>query len=303
MSANSIITIFGGSGFLGRRIVRALLAKGSRVRVATRHPDRAREVLAGDQSKTHFVRADVRDEASIAAALKGAVGAVNAVSLYVERGGQTFRGVHGAAAGWVARAAQQSGIARLVHVSGIGADAHSPSAYIRSRGEGERIAALSFPGVAIVRSAVLFGPDDVFLTTLTRITGRFPVVPLFGRGETRLQPAFVDDVGEAIARILTQPADPAPLYELAGPRIYAYRDLLNSIGSEFGRWPLLMPVPFHAWHALATIAEFLPRAPLTRNQVELMQIDNIAGSKPGFSDLGIAPRSIEEIMHESGLAR
>lgn len=249
------------------------------------------------------MHADVRDEASIAASLNGAIGAVNAVSLYVERDGQTFHGVHAAAAGWVARAARQSGITRLIHVSGIGADAHSPSAYIRSRGEGERVAALSFPGVAIARPAVLFGPDDVFLTTLTRIVGRFPVVPLFGRGETRLQPAFVDDVGEAIARIMTQPAHPAPLYELAGPRIYTYRDLLNSIGGELGRWPLLMPLPFRAWLALARAAEFLPRAPLTRNQVELMQIDNVADSKPGFSDLGISPRRIEDIMRAGGPTR
>jgi NADH dehydrogenase len=218
---------------------------------------------------------------------------VNAVSLYVEHGAQTFRSVHVEAAARLARHARDAGVSRLVHVSGIGADARSRSPYIRSRGAGEDAVRAAFPAATVVRPAVMFGPNDSFLSPLTRLMRSLPVLPLFGRGETRLQPAYVEDVGEAIARIFDAPEVDRP-YELGGPRITTYRDLLETVGHRIGAHPVLLPVPFPAWSALAFAAEMLPSPLITRNQVELMQVDTVASPDcPGFRDLGIEPRDID----------
>ena len=290
MSARRV-TVFGGTGFLGRRVVRHLLDRGFAVRVAARHPERG-PALFGDQAALEFVRADVGDDASVAATLANAWGVVNAVSLYVERGGLTFQAIHVAAAERVAAAARRAGVARLVHVSGIGADPHSGSKYIRSRGEGEEAVLAAFPGAVIIRPSVMFGPDDAFLTGLTAMLGKLPVFPLFGRGRTKLQPAHVDDVGEAVARVLAA-AEPAPLYELGGPQVFSYRALLQTIAWRLGSKPLLLPLPFTLWRLLGSAAQMLPNPPLTRNQVELMQHDNVVSpSCPGFDALGIAPKGI-----------
>jgi uncharacterized protein YbjT (DUF2867 family) len=195
----------------------------------------------------------------------------------------------------VARASRQAGIKRFVHVSGIGANTASPSPYIRSRGEGEAAVQTAFPGAVIVRPAAMFGPDDGFLTTILQLLRSMPVYPMFGNGRTRLQPVYVDDVGAAITQILRQGQKPYPVYELAGPRIYSYEELLQTIARIAGLRPVLMRLPFAFWNALAGVAELLPQPPLTRNQVELMQIDTTASERlPGFRTLGIAPRSLED---------
>ncbi len=194
----SCLTVFGGTGFLGRRVVRQLHGAGNRVRIASRHPGRAE----GDGLER--IVADVHDGRSIEAAVAGADGVVNAVSLYLEYGTETFRSVHVEAAARVARAAQRTGIKRLVHVSGIGADASSASLYIRSRGEGEAAVQAAFPGAVIIRPAVMFAADDSFLTTILRLLRRLPVYPMFGDGRTRLQPVYADDVAAAIAQVLRQ---------------------------------------------------------------------------------------------------
>jgi uncharacterized protein YbjT (DUF2867 family) len=182
-----------------------------------------------------------------------------------------------------------------VHVSGIGADTTSPSPYIRSRGEGEAAVQTAFPGAVIVRPAVMFAPDDAFLTTILRLLRSLPAYPIFGNGKTRLQPAYVDDVAAAIAQILRQNQTPYPVYELAGPRIYSYEELLRTIARIAGLHPVLMRMPFAVWNALAGVAEMLPQPPLTRNQVELMKIDTTASeSLPGFRALRISSRSLED---------
>jgi uncharacterized protein YbjT (DUF2867 family) len=287
------VTVFGGTGFLGRRIVRRLLDHGFAVRVAARHSERG---MHGGASAPEFVRADVGDDASLAAAVAGAWAVVNAVGLYVERGGLTFGAVHVAGAERVAAQARRAGVARLVHVSGIGADPNSASKYIRARGRGEAAVRHAFPGAIIVRPAVMFGPDDGFLTGLASMLAGFPVFPLFGGGHTKLQPAHVDDVAEAVARIFEAPA-PAALYEFGGPEVFNYHALLERIAGHIGAKPVLLPVPFALWRALGSAAEWLPRPPLTRNQVELMQQDTIVSPGcTGFAPLGIAPRGIEAVL-------
>jgi uncharacterized protein YbjT (DUF2867 family) len=288
---NGLICVFGGTGFLGRRIVRRLRDHGHTVRIASRHPERARSPIADERLEP--VRADIEEEGSLVAALADAQGVVNAVSLYVERADATFRSVHVEGAARVAREARCAGVERLIHVSGIGTDPGSDSPYIRSRGEGELAVKSAFPDATIVRPAVMFGPDDAFLNTTLALLRRLPAFPMFGNGRTKLQPADVEDVAEAIARAFGQHR---ALYELGGPRIYAYEDLLRTIAQKAGLKPLLVPVPFSLWRALAWTAELLPNPPVTRNQVELMRIDTIAGSEPGFEALGISPRPLEDVL-------
>jgi uncharacterized protein YbjT (DUF2867 family) len=152
----------------------------------------------------------------------------------------------------------------------------------------------SFPGAVIIRPAVMFASDDGFLTTILSLLKRLPIYPMFGDGRTRLQPVYADDVAAAIARILRLSETPDPIYELAGPRVYSYAELLQTIARKARLRPALMPVPFSLWHALSGLAEILPQPPLTRNQVELMQIDTTVSDRPGLRELGISPRSLEE---------
>jgi uncharacterized protein YbjT (DUF2867 family) len=285
----SCATVFGGTGFVGRRVVRHLRESGTRVRIVSRHH------RFGEDDGIEQIAADAHDERSVEAAIAGADGVVNAISLYVEHGRDTFHSVHVETAAKIARTARRAGIRRFVHVSGIGADTTSPSPYIRSRGEGEAAVQTAFPGAVIVRPAVMFAPDDAFLTTILRLLRSLPAYPIFGNGKTRLQPAYVDDVAAAIAQILRQNQTPYPVYELAGPRIYSYEELLRTIARIAGLHPVLMRMPFAVWNALAGVAEMLPQPPLTRNQVELMKIDTTASeSLPGFRALRISPRSLED---------
>lgn len=281
-------TVFGGTGFLGRRIVARLLKRGYAVRSVSRHPERAR-----DSPMLAQVYANIHDEASLDVVLEGAQGAVNAVSLYAERGRETFHAVHVLGAARVARRADRAGVKHFVHMSGIGADPTSRSLYIAKRGEGEDAVRAILPQAAILRSAVMFGPDDAFLNTIIELIRKLPVYPMFGRGDTRLQPVFVEDVGEATARLLERDDARGDVYELGGPRIYAYRELLQEIAARLGKSPVLLPLPFWAWHALARVAELMPKPPIVRNQVELMQIDTVASpDKPGFDSLGLTPEDI-----------
>ena len=259
----SCVTVFGGTGFVGRRVVRHLRESGATVHVASRHPKRAE----GDDVKQ--VAADAHDERSVEAAVAGADGVVNAISLYVEHGSDAFHSVHVEAAARIASVARRVGAQRLVHLSGIGADAASSSPYVRSRGEGEAAVQAAFLGAVIIRPAVMFVSDDAFLTTILRLLRSLPALPIFGHGRTRLQPAYADDVAAAITQVLRQTKKPSPIYELAGPRVYSYEELLRTIARVSGLRPVLMRMPFALWDALAGVAEIVPRPPLNRNQVEL----------------------------------
>jgi len=288
-----VVTVFGGTGFLGRRVVRHLRDKGFSVRIASRHPSSSRD----DDPHVRLIGADIRERRSVETAVVGAFGVVNAVSLYVERGTDTFQALHVAAAERVAEQARKAGVERLIQISGIGADAASPSPYIRARGQGEQAVRQAGAGAVIVRPAVMFGPDDAFLNTLVQLLRWLPVFPMFGRGETRLQPVDVEDVGEAVARLMQRTGRQAITVECGGPRVYAYEELLRTIARAANVKRVLVPVPFAAWHALARVAEMLPGAPITRNQVELMAIDTVASADvPGFADLGISPAAMEQIL-------
>jgi uncharacterized protein YbjT (DUF2867 family) len=290
-----VVTVFGGTGFLGRRIVRHLDESGFAVRIATRHPDRAR-LPAPDDGSILSLRADVNDDGRVASAVSGAWAVVNAVSLYVERGKNTFQSVHVRAAERVAKLARQAGVERLVHISGIGSDARSTSPYVRSRGEGEAALLEAFPSATVIRPAVMFGPGDAFVVPLLTMLRLMPAFPMFGTGKTRLQPAYVEDVAEAIARTLQLPSA-HQLYELAGPNIYTYEELLRTLAAAVGHRPLFLPFSFALWRVVGYLAEFLPSPPITRNQVELMAMDNIAESgSAGFEALRTAPQSIENIL-------
>jgi uncharacterized protein YbjT (DUF2867 family) len=287
------VTVFGGTGFLGRRIVRHLYDKGLEVRIASRRPTPS----SGNDPRLQSIAADIHDGEAIARAVAGAFGVVNAVSLYVERGKVTFHAVHVAAAERLAKEARKAGVERFVQISGIGADAQLASPYIRARGQGERVVRAAFPVATIIRPAVMFGLDDAFLNTLIKLLRRLPVYPMFGRGRTRLQPADVEDVAEAAAKVMQQSGTEPLNVECGGPRIYSYQELLRTIASAANVKPTLLPVPFAAWHGLAWVAEMLPGAPVTRNQVELMQIDTVAApGLPGFADLGISPRPMEDVL-------
>jgi uncharacterized protein YbjT (DUF2867 family) len=292
------VCVFGGTGFLGRRLVRRLAAEGAALRIAVRSPDRAQSVLrAADLQRVTVLRADVRDRASVAAAVAGADAVVNAVSAYVEKGGVTFESVHVHGAKTLAQEAAAAGVARLVLVSGIGADPQSPSPYIRARGRGELVVRQAFPGATIVRPSAMFGPGDALFGTLADIVRMLPVVPIIGGGRTRLQPVYVEDVAQAIVRLLADPETASRTYELAGPGVYTLRELVGFVLRIMNKHRLLVPVPFTVAEIQARLFEFLPSPPLTTGQVDLLRLDNLAsGALPGFRELDIQPKALEEIV-------
>jgi uncharacterized protein YbjT (DUF2867 family) len=224
--------------------------------LSCRHPDVVPFLFSREVSGIEAVHADVNNVGSVARAVAGAWAIVNTVSLYVERGEDTFHAVHVEAAKRIAALARQAGAETLVHISGIGANAGSASPYIRSRGEGEAVVIDAFPSANLVRPTVMFGPDDAFLTPLLAMLRRLPVFPMFGSGATKLQPVYVEDVAEAVVRILRTPAA-SQLYELAGPRVYTYQELLRTLAASAGTRPFLVPFPFSLWHAIGYVAEAL----------------------------------------------
>lgn len=292
----TVVTVFGGTGFLGRRIVQHLVKAGMQVRVAARTPRVER--FEGHEEQVVPVTVDIRDDNSVAAAVSGAGAVVNAVSLYVEKGSLTFDAIHVRGAERVARQAQSAGVERLVHVSGIGVDVNSPSPFIRARARGEEVVRVAFREPTIIRPSVMFACDDAFLSSLEKVT-RLPVVPLFGQGQTRLQPAYAEDVAEAITRIISAGDYEAKVFELGGGKIYRYRDAVQAVAKHLGRKRVLASVPFPVWHGMAAAMGILPKPPLTRDQLALLETDNVAtpGAK-SFPDLGIEPRSLESVLND-----
>ena len=296
--ASKRVTVFGGSGFLGRQIVKCLAAEGTNVRVAVRHPERA-FLLKGftRDSQIELVRADVWDESTVARAVKKSTWVINTVGHYMEKSGATFDAIHGQGAHNVARQAGNAGVERLIHISGVGADPASDSPYVRARGIGEDLVKGAFEGVTILRPSVIFGPDDSFFNTLAGLARQMLVLPLFGRGRTKLQPVFVGDVAEACVRVLADPSTQGKLYELGGPRIYTYKTLMNLVLEHVGKRRALVPVPFFVWDTLAALLSVLANPPLTRDQVKLMKSDNVVGETAlTLEDLGIDPTPVEEVL-------
>ena len=272
-----------------------LAAAGNDVRVGVRHPERA--TFHPGPGRIEAMRADVSDEASVARAVRDSAWVVNTVGHYVETRGATFEAIHGQGALNVARQAKRAGAERLIHVSGLGADPASDSPYVRARGIGEKLVREAFENVTILRPSAIFGPDDYFLHRIAGMARRSPVLPLFGRGLTRLQPVFVENVAEACLKVLDDPATEGRVYELGGPRVYAYKELVSLVAERIGRRSIAAPVPFPAWDLLAVAMTLLPEPPLTRDQVKLMKRDNVVGERAWtLSDLDIRPVPLEEVL-------
>jgi NADH dehydrogenase len=291
------VTVFGGTGFLGREIVKALTEVGLATRVAARHPDNVNTQRASGGAEIQAVYADVRDESSVALAINGSDAVINCVSLYVENGAETFEAIHELGALNVAHQSAELGIKRLVHISGIGADLRSKSSYVHSRAKGELLVNDVFAHATILRPSAIFGPSDKFLNTLAAIAKVSPVLPLFGNGNTKLQPVYVGDVAKAALKVLQTPASQGKVYELGGPHTYTYRALIELLLGYTRRRRLLLPLPFAIWKALAAVAAILPAPPITRAQVVLMERDNVvAKSALSFKDLDVVPTALEDIL-------
>ena len=302
--AERLITVFGGSGFIGRYIVNSLVAAGDRVRVAVRNPNQAMFLRPmGDVGQVVPVQANIRDDNSVAAAVSGADAVVNAVGTYRQRGKQTYRAVHVDGARRIAALATANGAKQFVHISGIGTDTDSPSAYVRSKTEGETTVREAFPDSTIVRCSVVFGQEDSVLNRLAAVARLSPVMPLFGNspldaGSSKLQPVYVVDVANAVRKILSDDTAKALTFELGGPQIVTYRDLVETVLREADRNRVLAPMPFGIAKMIAGVLEaVLPVSPLTRDEIILLETDNVVSeSALSFADLGIAPTSLETVV-------
>lgn len=283
--------VFGGTGFLGRRVVSRLLRDGCRVRMVSRTPG-AFDGMAGVET----VVADIRDAAAVQRAVTGSGAVVNAVSLYAERNGLTFEEIHVHGARRLAEQAARASVPRLVHVSGMGSDPWSSDRYIRARGRGEAAVCEGFGAPVLLRPAPMIGAGGGLLSSLLQLVN-LPVVPLFGRGDTRLAPAVAEDVAAAVAHAM-QYGGPEGPYQLAGPRSYTYRELVAVVAEAKSRKPFMVPVPFPVWSGLARLAEWLPEPPLTRHQVALMRHDKVAAGK-GLPALGVTPRPLEDVLENT----
>ncbi len=286
------VVVFGGAGFLGRRVVGRLIGRGISVTIASRRPNIPSLAVGASDCAVRLVQAEVRNRNALAEALKGARAAVNCVGLYLETRTESFHDVHVEGARALAEATRAAGVRRLVHISGIGVDRNSASAYIRTRAGGEDAVQLAFPDAVILRPSAMFSRDGAFFGALEAIVRHMPVIPLFGDGGTRLQPVHVGDVAEAVCRALDDDHAAGTVFELGGPEVFTYREVLERQAARAGRRRLFLPVPFALWRAFARVASLLPRPPLTPAQVALMQEDNVVGDGVAtFSELEIRPRS------------
>jgi uncharacterized protein YbjT (DUF2867 family) len=296
--ARGLITVFGGSGFLGRHLMGRLAKQGWIVRVAVRRPSTAKFLKTmGDVGQITPIRAPIQDADAVRAATAGARAVVNLVGILYEKGDSDFAAIHARGAQNVAAAAAQAGAERLVHVSSIGADLHAESDYARSKGVGEAAVKTAFPTATILRPSVVFGPEDDFFNRFAAMASVSPVLPLIGGGGTKFQPVYVGDVADAIATCLIDPATQGKTYELGGPRVYTFKELMVLLLDQIGRRRLLVPWPFALADLQAAVLEKLPVPPLTRDQVKLLRRDNIVSKGAlTLADLKIVPSTAESIL-------
>jgi NADH dehydrogenase len=306
MSARSnfdtLITVYGGSGFLGRHVVRALAKRDYRIRVAVRRPELANFLQPlGRVGQIHAVQANLRNAPSVDAAARDSQVLINLVGILAEGGRQRFDAVHKYGAEQVALAASAHG-ARLVHVSAIGADENSPARYARSKAAAERLVLAAQPSASVMRPSIMFGPEDDFFNRFAVLARMSPALPLIGGGQTRFQPVFVGDVAKAIADAVDGKSNPGTVYELGGPEVRTFKQLMQFVLATIERKRLLLPLPFFAAKLKATMLQFMPPPlTLTPDQVELLRVDNVvseAAKAEGrtLQGLGIAAESIEAIV-------
>src|SRR5216684_1731261 len=291
-------TVLGGSGCIGRHIVQRLAAKGLVVAVVSRHASDAGFLRPlGDVGQIALIDAGLGDEARLAAALAGADAVICSVGILYERGRQSFEAVHVQGPALLARLAQAAGVKRFVHISALGADIHSPSAYARSKAEGEPAVRAGFPGATILQPSIEFGPEDGFFHRFAVFALYLPALPLIGGGMTRFQPVYVGDVADAAVAALDRHEAPGRIYQLGGPRIYTFKELMELMLREIRRRRALINIPFALARFEAFFLERLPGAILTRDQVKLLERDNVvAPGSPGLGDLGITPTAVELVL-------
>jgi uncharacterized protein YbjT (DUF2867 family) len=300
-----LVTVFGGSGFLGRHVVRALANRGYRIRVAVRRPGLAGYLRPmGRVGQIHAVQANLRYPDSVAAAARDTDAVINLVGILFERGRQRFDAVMTEGAQTVARAASAVG-APLVHVSAIGADASAASHYARAKAEGEARVLAAHNAAAIVRPSIVFGPEDDFFNRFAGLARMMPALPLPGGGHSRMQPVFAGDVGEAIARLIDAAVEgegrPGAIYEFGGPDVRTFKELMEFTLATIARRRLLLPAPFALLKLQAAFLQFLPKPPITPDQVELLKRDNIVSDEARrdartLEGLGIVPESMAAVV-------
>jgi uncharacterized protein YbjT (DUF2867 family) len=298
---DTLITVFGGSGFLGRHVVRALAQRGYRIRVAVRRPDLAFHLQPlGWVGQIHAVQANLRYPRSVEAATRDAAAVINLAGILYERGKQRFNEVMGRGAESVALAAANLG-AHMVHVSAIGADEHGSARYARAKAVGENLVLAAVPSAVVMRPSIIFGPEDDFFNRFAAMARMSPMLPLVGGGRTRFQPVFVGDVATAIADAVDGKAKSGTVYELGGPDVCTFRELLQYILATTERRRLLLPVPFALAKFMGTFLQYLPKPPLTPDQVESLKSDNVvseAAQREGrtLEGLGIRPTSMASVI-------
>ncbi|MEQ8377452.1 MULTISPECIES: complex I NDUFA9 subunit family protein [Hyphomicrobiales] len=296
------VTVFGGSGFLGRHIVHALARRGCRVRVAVRRPNDAMFLRPmGVVGQVEPVQANIRDEASVKAALMGADAVVNLVGIMHESGRQTFGAVQAEGAGRIAKAAAEAGIPALVHISAIGADEESRSSYARSKAAGEKAVREAFPGAAIVRPSIVFGPEDDFFNRFAAMARFSPALPLIGGGTTKFQPVYVKDVAEGVMRLLERTGTGGITYEFGGPEVQTFRELMEETLRTIERKRLLVVLPAALAKLMSYVTQFIPNPPLTPDQVRLLGVDNVVSEeavaeKRTLEGLGVTPTALELVL-------
>jgi NADH dehydrogenase len=301
-NSEKIVTLIGGSGFVGRHIVRSLAKRGYRIRVACRRPDLAGHVQPlGTPGQIMPIQANVRYPASLAAACDGAYAVINLTGVLVNAGTQSFEAVHVFGAEASAKAARAAKAAIFIQMSAIGADANSSSAYARSKAEGEARARSAFPGAIILRPSIVFGPEDNFFNQFAGMSRFAPALPLIGGGSTKFAPVFVGDVAQAVATLVDRGVASGKTIELGGPEVFTFKQLLEFTLDTIGRNRLLLPIPWSISSLLGTVLGFLPGSPLTADQVESLKTDNVVDALAiaegrTLEGLGIMPSSIQSIV-------
>ena len=295
---NRRTAVLGGSGFIGRYVVQRLAARGDVVPVGCRHAEEAKFLMTlGNVGQIAALNVTIDDEQRLPAFLAGNDALVNCVGILRQNGSQTFERAHHLGPARMARLAREAGVERLVHISAIGADPRSPSAYARTKAAGEAAVRDAFPTATILRPSVVFGPEDQFFNRFAAIAMISPALPLIGGGRTRFQPVYVGDVADAVLKCLEDPATAGRTYELGGPRIYTFRELLELLLGEIRRKRLLIGLPFGAAAFQARLMSILPNPPLTPDQVELLKRDNVVSSGAlTLATLGISATAVEGIL-------
>ncbi|MBI1776077.1 MAG: complex I NDUFA9 subunit family protein [Proteobacteria bacterium] len=293
-----VVTVFGGSGFIGRYVVRRLARAGARVNVVVRDVEAAKFLKTmGDVGQIALMRGSVTDSTLSRRAVVGSDSVINLVGILYQRGRRTFEAIHHQGAGNVAAASRAAGVQRLLQVSAIGADPGSAARYASSKAAGEAAVRSAFAEATIIRPSIVFGPEDAFFNRFAAMARMMPALPLIGGGRTRFQPVYVDDIAHAIVAALDEPGTYGKTYELGGPRIYSFKELMELILAEIGRKRLLAPVPFWLARLEAAFLEVLPVPPLTRDQVRLLERDNVVSPGAiGFEAFQIQPTAAEVIL-------